>query len=109
MAASDGQSPNDLFSSTERSNAMSEQIVNRPTWSKKARGGLSIAVWSHSDPEGCGTLFSVTHKKRYKDKQGQWQDSNSLFPEDLPKLIQLFEQAFDSVTLYEDDKKDEQE
>lgn len=84
---------------------MSEQTVNRPIWSKKARGGLSVAVWSHNAPEGGGTLFSVTHKKRYKDKQGQWQDSNSVFPDDLPKLIRLFEQAFDFVTLYEDDSR----
>ena len=87
---------------------MSQQTINRPIWSKNARGGLSVAVWSRSDAEGGNhgsSQFSITYKKRYKDKNGQWQDSSVLFPEDLPKLALLFEQAFDFTTFYENDRQ----
>lgn len=81
---------------------MAQQTTQRPIWEKRAKGGLSIAVWSRDEADQHGntiTRHSITLKKRYKDKDGNWQDSGTWFPEDLPKVARLVEHAYDFILL----------
>ena len=71
---------------------------------------ISAAVW-RNEIERDGRMivrFSVRLKKRYYDRDTQsWQDANSFFPEDLPKVRLVVEQAYAYVTLRERDPEAE--
>jgi hypothetical protein len=44
----------------------------------------------------------VTIEVRYKDKTGQWQGTNSLSSNDLPKAILALQKAFDYLTQHKE-------
>jgi hypothetical protein len=54
-------------------------------------GRVRAAVWANEGETG--VWHSVTLSRLYKDKDGNWQDSTSFFPEDLPLLIKAADQA----------------
>ncbi|MFC1805370.1 hypothetical protein ACFL09_00120 [Planctomycetota bacterium] len=79
---------------------MSQQAT-RPVKEFRA-GTIKAAVWrneSEQDDE-ITVRFSVRIQKRFK-RDGEWQDTNYYFPEDLPKLCLVTEKAFEFTTLRE--------
>ena len=46
----------------------------------------------------------VSIEVRYKDKSGQWQGTNSLSSNDLPKAILALQKAFDYLTQHKESK-----
>lgn len=64
---------------------------------KKFRAGLITAtVWRNvgKNPEGDKVEFkSVSLEKSYKDKEGNWQKTNSLNVNDLHKVILVLQEA----------------
>ena len=64
-------------------------------------GGISIAVWLNTvqTPEGRRTIRSVTiSPRRYRDSQtGEWKDSGSFRPSDLPALNFGIQQALEYI------------
>jgi len=87
------------------------QQNNQPIKEIRARGtGISFAVWRNETPREDGTIrttFSGILKKRYKDKNGQWQNSNSLFAEDWPIVAALMQKATECFVLNESEKANE--
>lgn len=56
-------------------------------------GGVKCAVWEN-EANGIKTLSAV-FSRSYKDKSGEWHDSDGFFVNDLPKLRLLAEDAYD--------------
>ena len=72
---------------------------------KEFRAGvISAAVWKNEETQTDGNIrvkHSVKIQKRFCDKDGNWKDSDYLFPEDLPKVELLVRKAFEFITLTE--------
>lgn len=64
-------------------------------------GGIAVAVWTNTvqTEHGPRSYRSVTiSPRRYQDRQtGQWKDSNSFNPGDLPALIYALQKAQEYV------------
>ena len=79
------------------------QQNNQPTKEFRA-GAISASVWRNEEPQQDGSVrvrHSVKIQKRYRDKDGAWQDSDYFFPEDLPKLELVVRKAFEYISLKE--------
>jgi len=72
---------------------------------KKFRvGTISASIWQNEELQPDGTTLvkhSVQIQKRYRDQDGNWHDSNSYFPNDLPKLQLAVEKAYEFLALEE--------
>jgi len=70
-------------------------------------GAISATVWKNkgiSKRTGEEVEFNtVTLQRRYQDKNGEWQTSNSLRVNDLPKAILVLNKAYEYLTLKEQD------
>lgn len=83
---------------------MSETTTNRPIKEFRVRN-LRAAIWQNEvERDGERVLrHSVTLNKRYRDPNtGAWADSNSFFPDDLPRLRLLLEKAYEHIMLKND-------
>ena len=88
-------------SSSERNRAMSNSIANRPIKEFRVRN-LSLAIWQNGGTRDGRpiTLHSITLNKRYQDQgTGEWKDSSSFFPDDLPRLRLLLDKAYEHILL----------
>ena len=71
-------------------------------------GAIFATVWKNSATDNFGReVFyrTVSFDRRYKDKDGKWQSSNSLRVNDLPKARLVLEEAY-KYLMIRDDKKD---
>ena len=72
---------------------------------KKFRAGaISATIWNNSTTDKFGNLVSyktVSFDRRYKDKDGIWQSSNSLRVNDLPKAMIVLNEAYKYLLLKE--------
>jgi len=77
-------------------------MKNQPV-KRFAAGCLQAAVWKRefkgAEGEGMRESFSVSLEKRYKDKDGQWQSTNYLATEDLPKARLLLDESYRFLAL----------
>lgn len=66
-------------------------------------GGVSCAVWCEEVEQDGRTQKRTSFKlnKRYRDKDGNWQDSGTLFPEDIHKARTVLQQAYEFAMLRE--------
>jgi len=67
-------------------------------------GGIGVAIWINEVPTedgGSRKVRSVTiSPRRYYDRQnGEWRDSSSFWPGDLPALIYALQRALDFVSI----------
>ncbi len=72
---------------------------NQPASRVKA-GGIEVTIWENSNKFG-GTNTSVTMQRNYKDKQEQWQKTNNLKINDIPKAILALSKAYEKIVLKE--------
>ena len=89
-----------------------ENTKQRPIHQTKTAGGITVAVWRRTELEEDGRevhRFSVSIQKRYKDDAGEWRDSGTFFPNDLPRLRLAIDKAFEYVTLKESQNKSDSE
>lgn len=74
---------------------------NQPV--KKLRAGaISVSVFKNNGKgrNGEATTFnSVVLQKRYKDKNGDWQTSNSFNVNDLPKAAMLMTKVYELIVM----------
>jgi hypothetical protein len=87
--------------SSERSNAMSDPAANRPVKELRVRN-IRLSIWQHEGTRDgqAVMLHSVTLNKRYRDSStGEWTDSGSFFPDDLPRLRLLLDKAYEFLML----------
>jgi len=67
---------------------------------KKFRAGaITATVWQNSaEKDGQQTSYSTVNLERsYKDKEGNWQSTNSFRLNDLPKLALVAQKAYEFV------------
>lgn len=69
-------------------------------------GTIKAAVWKNETEQNGTTVVkhSVRIQKRFRNDQGEWQDSNSYFPQDLPKLQLVIAKAFEFISLKESEE-----
>ncbi|MBR9690320.1 hypothetical protein GOV08_01410 [Candidatus Woesearchaeota archaeon] len=71
---------------------------------KKFRAGaISATLWkNHGVRDGETTEYTtVSFERSYKDKEGNWQTTNSLRINDLPKAAVVLQKAYEELILRE--------
>jgi len=71
---------------------------------KKIRAGpLSATVWKNKTVKDGEVVeyTTVSFERNYKDKDGNWQTTNSLRMNDLPKAAIVLQRAYESLVLRE--------
>ena len=69
-------------------------------------GGIKASIWE-TRAQG-GTLFyTTTILRTFKDEAGEWRESNSYLPDDLPKLELAAKKAFEYIYSLAPEKKAE--
>lgn len=74
-------------------------------------GALSAAIWKDQETQPDGNIrvrHSVRIQKRFRNRDGQWQNTEYYFANDLPKLRLVAGKAYEYVVLRESDTNAEQ-
>lgn len=69
---------------------------------KFSTGAISATIWKNERQSKDGKAFevrTVSLQRRYTDKAGQWQTSNTLRLADLPKAALVLEEAYKFLVL----------
>lgn len=77
--------------------------ANQPE--KKIRSGaISATVWNNEQdtPNGKVAYKTVSFERSYKDKNGQWQTTNKLRGNDIPRAVLVLNKAYEHISLGED-------
>lgn len=73
-------------------------FINRP-FRKLAAGNIQVAIWQNEGKNS--EFYTVTISRRFKDKNDEWQNSNSFRLNDIPKVIAALQEAYKSMILKE--------
>ena len=71
---------------------------------KFSTGGLTATVWENQGKNKDGLDVSyrtVSFQRRYMDKNGEWQSTNTLRVNDLPKASLVLQKAFEYLVMKE--------
>lgn len=75
---------------------------------KKIRAGaISATIWKNPVPNKLGEegdFKTISLDRVYKDKQGQWQRTNSYRLNDLPRAMIALGKAYEYLILHEDEQ-----
>jgi len=98
--------------------ANAKNTAAKPAEEKKASapvkhiryGGISASIWANPTKEG-RVFHTVTFQRAYKDKDGNWQNTESFRLHDLPKLRLLADKAYEQIPelLKEQDATDDEQ
>ncbi|HLD72899.1 MAG TPA: hypothetical protein VJA23_04900 [Candidatus Nanoarchaeia archaeon] len=80
-----------------------EQVLGNFPEKKFRAGAVSATVWRNKSQKGEGEYNTVSLERSYKDKEGQWQATNSLRTNDLPKAVMALQKAYEHIVLNEQD------
>ena len=72
-------------------------------------GGVSASIWRNEAEQDGQTVVrhSIRIQKRYRnDEDGDWHNTDYLFPNDLPRLILVAQKALEFAVLHESDDED---
>lgn len=58
-------------------------------------GGIEVTIWENNG------FRTVTMQRTYKDKNNEWQKTNSLGQNDIPKAVLALEKAYETIVLKE--------
>ena len=64
-------------------------------------GAVSATVWRNKTKEGNGEYHTVAIERCYKDKDDNWQTTNSMRTNDLPKANVVLQKAYEFIVLNE--------
>jgi hypothetical protein len=81
-------------------------MANRPE--KKIRcGGVEAAIWQNTTQMNGQDrqTYSIQIQRTYKDKDGNWQETNSYHTSDLPKVALIAQKSFEWITLKQDSQQ----
>ena len=71
---------------------------------KFSTGGLTATVWENQGKSKTGEEVSyrtVSFQRRYMDKAGEWQSTNTLRVNDLPKASLVLQKAYEYLVMKE--------
>jgi hypothetical protein len=72
---------------------------------KKIRSGaISATIWQNEQetPTGKVAYKTVSFERTYKDKAGQWQNTNKLRANDIPRAVLVLNKAYEHLALGEE-------
>lgn len=73
-------------------------LMSKPA-KKLCVGGVQVAVWQNTGKNN--DFYTVTITRRFKDNSDEWQSSNSLKVNDIPKAILALQEAYRELALKE--------
>lgn len=90
-----------------------EKTTNGNLPEKKFRAGaIAATIWRNKSQIKKGDevdyYYTISIDRNYKDKEGQWQSTNSLRVSDLPKAVLVLQKAFECLVI-KDQGSNEQE
>ncbi len=65
-------------------------------------GGVEVTIWKNNSDGTFGPFATVTMQRNYKDKNDQWQKTQSLRANDIPKAVLALQKAYEQLVLKED-------
>lgn len=73
---------------------------NQPELKIKA-GSITATVWKNEASRNGETHYfnTITLTRSYKDKEGNWKNTNSFRTSDLPKAILVLQKVYEKLTL----------
>ncbi len=76
--------------------------MNKPLRKFRA-GALSATIWENiGQKEGQSVVYNtVSFERSFKDKEGNWQTTNSLRASDLPKASMVLQKAYEYLVCKE--------
>ncbi len=83
-----------------------EEVMGKKRPEKKFRAGpISATIWANEGKNDKGepvTFKSISFDRNYMDKEGNWQSTNSLRTNDLPKAMLVLSKAYEYVSISDD-------
>ena len=79
-----------------------ENISGNIPEKKFSTGGLTATVWENQGKGKTGEEVSfrtVSFQRRYLDKNGEWQSTNTLRVNDLPKASLVLQKAYEYIVM----------
>lgn len=73
-------------------------------------GAINVTIWKNERQKESGeefSYYSISIDRRYKNKNGEWQSTNSLRVNDLPKAILVLNKAYEYLVLKEQETTEE--
>jgi len=63
-------------------------------------GACSASVWVNEYTRGEETFIirNITFQRRYRDKDGEWQNTNSFQVNDIPKAVLVLQKSYEYLT-----------
>ena len=83
-------------------NSIKTETVGNLPEKKFSTGGLSATVWENQGTSKSGddvSFRTVYLQRRYKDKNGEWQSTNTLRINDLPKASLVLQKAYEYLVM----------
>lgn len=80
---------------------------NKPVF-KHSAGAISATGFSQEiqTKDGPKQVTNVVLQRAYTDKEGKWQHTNSFKKNDLPKVVLVAQQAYESLVTKQDEDAD---
>ena len=77
----------------------------KPVQSFKS-GAIQVAIWENESkgPNGPFKYQTVSFERRYKDKDGNWQSTNKLRINDIPRATTILQKAYEHLVLSESEE-----
>ena len=73
---------------------------------KKFRAGaITATIWKNTSNDGESEFNTISFERSYKDKKDEWQTTNSLRVNDLPKAKLVLEKAYEFIVLKEQNEE----
>ena len=73
-------------------------------------GAIDAAVWRNVNQQGKDggdvVSYSLSMERRYKDKEGEWQGTNTFRTNDLPKAALVLDRAYEFITMHAEEGSD---
>ena len=82
-----------------------KKMANKPEKKYKA-GAISATVWKNEGQKNGKTFafHTISLRRNYKDKDGEWKNSSSLRPGDLPKAALVLSKAYEYLIMNSHDE-----
>jgi len=71
-------------------------MMNKPE-KKIVAAPVAATIWKNKSLKDDSTYRTVTIERRYKDREGKWQSTNSFRVADLPKVNYVCSKAFEYI------------
>lgn len=84
-----------------------EEILDKKQPEKKFRAGsVSATIWLNSREDKDGNVHhfrTISFERSYKDNDGNWQTTNTVRVNDLPKASMVLDKAYEYIMLKKED------